>query len=253
MTVSVKNGISFELLPIGQIARLVYVTDFELHERDFISKSLKFGMNVINVGANVGLYAILTSKLISESDQDLGEGGLVLAFEPSSSTFGILASNIEINDCVNIIPLQLGVANKKGSLVLKSDITDLSADGHRALDVFLPHHDISVNDEVVEVVTLDEYLTSGENDFKLAIANIDFVIIDVEGGELDVLLGAKAVLEQSSNLTIMIELTKDIEMIVELLTGIGFKFYTWNRWIGALIECDVFEASKKGNIIAQRK
>ena len=252
VVVKVNKDVYFELLPVGQIARLISVTDFELDERDFIRKNLTVGMNVINVGANVGLYAIMASKIIAQPLKSIGYGGCVLAFEPSSSTFDTLVANIRINECTSVVPLKLGVAKAKGNFILRSDITDLDADGHRSLDIDAPRASLNINDEVVEVVALAEYLTSSDNSSSLAVDNIDLLIIDVEGGELDVLLGAKPILEHSRSLTLMLELTSDIERIVNFLREFGFEFYTWNRWNNALGKCDVFEASKKGNIIAQR-
>src|SRR6266511_1867895 len=84
-----------ELYPKGQIAEVLWLSDFELTERNFVTAYLRPGMQVLNVGANVGLYSILASALV-------GEEGRVHAFEPSEATYGLLLQNIALNRCRNI-------------------------------------------------------------------------------------------------------------------------------------------------------
>ena len=81
--------------PFGQIAASIWGTDFEPAERDYVARNLRPGMTVINVGANVGLYALMASRIV-------GERGAVHAFEPSSESFERLRRNRDMNDCSNL-------------------------------------------------------------------------------------------------------------------------------------------------------
>ena len=59
----------------GQIAEFVWRGAFEESERNLVAREIKSGMRVLNIGANVGLYTIIASKLV-------GPDGMVHAFEP---------------------------------------------------------------------------------------------------------------------------------------------------------------------------
>src|ERR1700728_4292554 len=52
----------------------------------FLEKHVKPGMTVVDIGANIGFYSVLFSKLV-------GEKGSVHAFEPDSTNFKHLVSN----------------------------------------------------------------------------------------------------------------------------------------------------------------
>jgi len=71
----------------------------EQHEPELthrIKESLRRGDGFIDVGANIGYYTLLASKLV-------GEDGLVLAFEPSPPNLARLADNLMLNRCNNVL------------------------------------------------------------------------------------------------------------------------------------------------------
>src|SRR5690348_16232716 len=74
LTIRHGGGAGFRMHAEGNIARMLWATDFELREREFLHAYLQPGMRVANVGANAGLYTLLAAERVRES-------GRVYAFE----------------------------------------------------------------------------------------------------------------------------------------------------------------------------
>lgn len=74
-----------------------------------ISKSLAAGDIFIDIGANVGYYSLLASKVV-------GNTGKVYAFEASPSIYRRLQHNMAANQSKNVISLNVAISNKPGTL-----------------------------------------------------------------------------------------------------------------------------------------
>ena len=141
-----------------------------------VRRELKKGMAVLDIGANIGSYALLEASLI-------GLEGVVYALEPSPQNYSLLKKNIELNQFESVIlPRQVGAANQTGvgKFYLHSasnlhtfhpqkyrEFADLPDDYQKTIDV--------------EIVNIGEYLQD-----KRA---IDFIRMDIEGYEVEVLEG----------------------------------------------------------------
>jgi FkbM family methyltransferase len=138
------------------------------------------GDTVIDVGANIGMTALLFSQLASR----------VKAYEPSPSTFRFLESNINRSGCDNVeifnfglgsadsnLPLTHSPSNRSGGFV--SDQTEAS-EGHVTEDI---------------VVRKGDPLLSG--------TEVDFIKIDVEGFEMKVLEGLRSVVKDQQPVTVI--------------------------------------------------
>jgi len=62
----------------------------------FIRSRLREGVVFVDVGANVGYYTLVVSKLVGAVDR-------VYAIEPSSSTAAGLRVNVKLNRCGNVM------------------------------------------------------------------------------------------------------------------------------------------------------
>jgi hypothetical protein len=103
----------------------------------------------------------------------------------------------------------------------------------------------------VEVVTLDSYLENA------GIRRVDFVKLDVEGGELAVLQGAEKLLEQRPRPVILAEV-QDIRTqpwgyraseIVRFLSDKGYKWFSLSAE-GSLAPLDLGAETFDGNFVA---
>lgn len=121
-------------------------------------RHLRPGDLFLDVGANVGVYSILTSEL----------GARVVAVEPDPPSITRLRENLDLNDLgtVVVLPVALGSASGTAALV-SNDVFSRIGSGPDCVDV--------------AVTTLDEVLGDGY---------AAGVKIDVEGFERQVLEGA---------------------------------------------------------------
>ncbi len=156
----------------------------EIHRDPYVfCAHLREGMTVMDVGANVGIYALRMSRAI-------GQGGKVYAFEPVPSIFALLRENIALNNATNIIPVPMALADRKGT-------ARMSVAG-RGSSLF---RHLSSQFVEVPLTTLDAFCEEEE------IERVDAIKIDVEGAELTVIRGADEVLRRDRPL-LMVEIQR---------------------------------------------
>ena len=147
-----------------------------------IETILKSGDYFIDVGANIGIYSLVASKIV-------GPSGSVLSFEPVSSIFDKLTKNIAINAPSNISTVNAALSSFSGSTEILSIKVDQFRQGTSTLqfnDNVQELGEDAFYKERVTVVTLDHFLDQKQ------LESLKFIKIDVEGHELKVLEGAKS-------------------------------------------------------------
>ncbi len=147
-------------------------------------KLAKEGDIIIDIGANIGYFTLLAAKIV-------GDNGKVYAFEPDTTNYNILTSNIELNALRNTITVQKAVSDRNGKLEFYLNDSDIGA--HTIYKSNKAKRSIIVNS-----VTLDEYFKGREYP-------IDIVKMDVEGAESAVLSGMSKIIEQNKDLKIFAE------------------------------------------------
>lgn len=236
------QGRTLRLHPVGQIARLLSVGNFESLERSFVEAYLNPGMSMVNVGANIGLYVILASSIV-------GPDGVVFAFEPSSETFDRLKRNLDLNGCRNAVLVRSAVSDEPAQLMLRNDPSNPALDGHRYVETLTNVGKRLPSDEIVESVILDDYLRSFGNGTP---PRIDLMIIDVEGAEFSVLKGARATLARN-DLTILLECSKNCIEVEQFLRELGYQFWNWDPQARRLVSADFQDLSRKQDVIVRRQ
>jgi FkbM family methyltransferase len=187
------------------------------HEDDIIERFLpKQGDIVVDIGAHMGRYTIISSKRV-------GANGKVVAIEAHPSNFEMLKSNIKLNQLTNVIPLNYAAYSKETKINLYLPDEESGYTMHHSIMsnyVFTKYKD-KTEDKFVEVSanTLDYLLQLNE------ITDVNWVKIDVEGAEFEVLKGASNVLSKSKDIALLIEVHgKDTyEPIIESLRSYNFK------------------------------
>ena len=131
--------------------------------------------DVLDIGANIGLFTVLLSKTISGKNR-------VLAVEPTPLALHYLRRNIERNDIQNIIVFEGVATNKKGNFVLNtiSGMEEYSSLGEIVNEVKRgrPTESIEVKGDTVDNLVREYNLNPG------------FIKIDAEGAECLVFSGA---------------------------------------------------------------
>jgi len=163
----------------------------------FIRSNLRSGSVFVDVGANVGYYTLLASKLV-------GAQGRVYAVEAVPSTASILKANVKLNECRNVRVYNVAAWSSKGQIVLS---VPWSMYGFASVAKG------SGETLMVNATTLDDILK--EEGF------VDLIKIDVEGAEYEVLVGAKEVLSRVGCL--VVELSRNVREVLKLLTRYGFR------------------------------
>lgn len=152
----------------------------------FAHATLKTGDIVVDAGAYLGSFAIYASKIV-------GDEGKIIAFEPDPENYRKLQQNIKLNGVKNIILINKGLSSENTELYFYAKGTTASA------IVQLSEKNISFNQNIIKisVVRLDDELD------QLNIKNIDFIKMDIEGVEIEALIGCKnLLLNNSVNLAI---------------------------------------------------
>lgn len=187
---------------------------FEPFETEFFKKNVAEGNVVLDIGANVGYYTILFSRLTARS-------GKVYAFEPDRELFPILCRNIKNNSLLNAYPENAAVSDRSGRLKLfcSSDKGDQRV------------YDSNDNRSFYEVdsVSIDQYFPK-----KVA---IDWVKMDIQGAEGFALTGMRETVISNRNIKIVSEfwpsgLEKSLfgaERFLQLIMGLGFHIYELNE------------------------
>ncbi|MCB1224374.1 MAG: FkbM family methyltransferase [Verrucomicrobiales bacterium] len=162
-----------------------------------VQSSVSAGQVVVDIGANLGFYVLIEAELV-------GNTGRILAIEPSASNVALLAKNVNENgydDRVTIVEGAVSNATGSGTLFLTRHFNLNSMNAGR-LEKFT---DIVGRSEV-KTYRLDDLLSS--QGFELA--KINFVRMDVEGHEVDVIRGMPALLEGAPELSILMEVHPEL-------------------------------------------
>lgn len=135
----------------------------------------------VDVGANKGQSA----KHIRDSFPDAS----IYCLEPIKETFNLLQENTKKLDvfCHNIA---LGAKNQE--VAVKVDVENRNSTRNSLLEENSVHDPAFVKTELVKVLTLKEFCESNQ------IKEIDFLKIDTEGYDLEVLKGAIGLLESDT-------------------------------------------------------
>ena len=181
-------------------------------DTEFVKKVIKKNDIVLDIGANIGYYSLIFAKLV-------GDSGKVFSFEPESENFKILKKNIEVNGYNNVILEQKIVSNADGKSTL---YVSEKAGSHR---IYKP--DNYVESLEIESISMDSYIEKNN------IKKINFIKIDVEGAELNVLQGIQKILDSNKHIILFTEFSpnqikscglKPVDMI-NFLTNNKFKIY----------------------------
>jgi FkbM family methyltransferase len=155
-------------------AKLLVSGGYEARYSAAIARCIRKGDNVWDVGANVGYYAL------SFSDQ-VGRSGRVFAFEPSPRNLACLHQRTIAAKNVVVLPLALSDTSGRMCFREESDGTTSHISSNASLSD--SNETITVNAR-----TGDEVILRGQAAFP------NIIKIDVEGHELEVVLGLSAAL-----------------------------------------------------------
>lgn len=174
---------------------------------DYNVSRIKAGMVIVDAGAHIGTFTILLSKIV-------GEKGKVIAIEPERNSFLQLTKNLEINRIKNVIPINIGLSDFNG-------YKDFFVDKESACSSFISNPDQQIVDKTnVKVKSLDSLLQ------EINIDKIDFLKIDTEGAELEILKGSQQTLIKNPQIKMAIaayHYSEEKEEVFQYLKNLKFS------------------------------
>lgn len=169
------------------------------------------GDMVVEVGGHIGFITHYFSYLV-------GQSGNVVVFEPGKNNIPYIEKNINILQNVSLVKKGCGNSNTFVQF-FQDNITgqnnSVLSDYSGLNGVAISHGEIGEREIVeIELVRLDDYLTAEK-------LSPNFMKIDVEGFEFEVLQGLGKCLGKIPNL--MIEVTENLENVTKLLKKRNYK------------------------------
>jgi FkbM family methyltransferase len=191
------------------------------HEDEIIGRfTPNQGDIVVDVGAHMGRYTIIASMRV-------GPTGKVIAIEASPINFEMLNRNTNVNQLTNVISLNYAVYSKETKINLYLPDEEKGCTIYNTVMVGRARTE---EDRFVTVNanTLDSLLLLQQQN-GISPADINWIKIDVEGAEFEVLKGATNILSKSKDIRLLIEIhnlpggTNFYAPIVEFLSSFNFK------------------------------
>lgn len=179
--------------------------EFSHGEMELFQQILIEGHYVVEVGANIGAHTLGMSILV-------GTAGRIFAYEPQRIVFQTLCANMAINSRTNVHCYEQAVSNEKAMIRLPDiDYSKQRNFGGISIDRFSAG-------EPVQVVILDEALK--------AVPRLDFLKIDIEGMEHQVLSGSTMLISRHKPvLYVENDRVDKSQALIELIQSMGYKLY----------------------------
>ena len=169
----------------------------------FLCQLIRPGMTVVEVGANIGLLTVPFARLVAP-------GGKVIAFEPQRIVYQMLCGNLALNAITNAFARNSAIGCGLGSITVPPvDYTKPGNFGGVSLRGWK-------EGETVPMLTIDSLLLD----------RCDFMKIDVEGMELDVLQGSAQALERfRPRLYVENDRIKNSPSLIRHLLALDYRLY----------------------------
>jgi FkbM family methyltransferase len=204
-----KNGIS--IIPRkGSSDYYMFFLERELDIERYLE--LKDGETFVDVGANIGSYALNMSKKYSNNK--------IIAIEAHPDNYTALQRNIKLNKIDNITAINKAVADRQGSIKMYERYHSgirLGSDLYSISDSFIhPSNVLKTDGKVIEVEcdTLDSILSLQKENVVLK--------IDIEGAETMALQGAKSILQRVRRIIVEIH-GNNLEPVLQILEDFNFE------------------------------
>ncbi len=173
-------------------------------ERNAITVKPEIGDYIIDGGACFGDTAAVFSNAV-------GKNGKVVSFDPIKDHLDILQYNINQFPIKNVIAMPYGLGNK-----------NVDAEPIK-LNTYAPG--FNANNHIVPLRTIDSMIENGD------IERVDFIKLDVEGSEMDVLLGAVQSIKKFKP-KLAISLYHKPNDIFELINYVNINHQYYDLYIG---------------------
>ena len=182
MHFSAPDGTRFVSMRHNMAGLTVYLANWNepgIHR--FMRAHLRPGDVFVDAGANIGSWSVRAAQWV-------GPAGRVVSFEAHPFTFGFLRRNAALNNLAQITPFNLAVGAAEGSVTMNFV-------GHNPGETH-----IGADGETVRLRRIDDVMA------ELGIGQADYLKIDVEGFEGQVVEGARDLIARSPRIVVQTEI-----------------------------------------------
>lgn len=149
-----------------------YEQKYEPETFRFFKENLEKGNTVLDIGGHIGLFAVVVARLV-------GTDGKVFSFEPTPFTRQVLQQVVVLNNCSETVEIRGEAVSARHGETIFFDTGDAISNANSLVKT-----ERSKSEIPVKLISVDEF--AKERSLK-----VDCLKIDVEGAELDVLVGAR--------------------------------------------------------------
>jgi FkbM family methyltransferase len=211
---NLKEGIDFSIFMFGY---------FEKETTKVLDRLLRKGHVVIDIGANIGAHTMHMAQIV-------GDEGKVYAVEPTNYALNKLENNIAINPAISsrivvkhlLLVSKHNISKKISGIYSSWPLESVKGKHH-------VHCGVKMSISGVEKNTLDNMVLGQK------ITKIDVIKLDVDGNELDVLIGGQKSIIKFKPVFVMelapdqYEKNSDFDKTIQLMSSMGYEFYPLNE------------------------
>jgi FkbM family methyltransferase len=186
------------------------------------------GVVAVDCGANIGVHSV-------EWARHMSQWGEVLAIEAQERIYYALAGNLALNNCFNARALHAAAGGTVGTIrIPQPDYLTPGSFGSLELrqtgntEFIGQPIDYQGHLSEVRMLTLDS----------LALSRLDLLKIDVEGMEMEVLEGGRALIESQRPIIIAEHLKTDRQRLTSILNGWGYRQFILGQNVLAVHDAD---------------
>jgi FkbM family methyltransferase len=145
---------------------------------------------VLDVGSNIGTFASWVSRFLSKKN------GKLYCFEPQRQVFQMLCGNLAINNLFNVYAHELALGKEEKFIDI--DEVDYESMGSFAafsmadIDMSAIYKSVATKKQRIKMTTIDKFVVEYQ------LEKVDYIKVDAEGLDLEVLDGAKNTIETYS-------------------------------------------------------
>jgi FkbM family methyltransferase len=187
--------------------KIFFFGEYESGTNQVLAKYIKPGDTVIEAGANIGSETLLIAKIAS--------GGHVHAFEPNPYTFQRLKINVSVNELTNVNIYDCALGESNSNIQFNIFPKDFCNSGMSS------KYMETAKTRKIDVVqkTLDSFIE--ENN----INKVDFIKMDIQGAEMDMLTGAAGTISRfrPTIFTEACEPYNDTKLLYQVLKDYGYN------------------------------
>jgi FkbM family methyltransferase len=221
----------YQVIQAVSMAQDIRTGSFRETELEVLPYAARAGENVLDIGANYGLYAHHLSKVV-------GPHGHVYAFEPVPFTAGTLRIVAALLRFRGVEVIEKGLSDQNGPVTFTLPTQESGAiaagmahiagrDDQQGANAAFRGRYAGTREVTCQVVRLDDFLPAS--------TQVSFIKMDIEGAELQALRGGEQVIDRCKP-SVLIEINSGflagfgvkLDDLLQFFSGRGYRMFWWD-------------------------